>query len=128
MISMKLHNKSHAGVRSVFLLSFHNRTKSPPTTSPVTIRSIGVRFFIIIDIHLLHCLFQWCIILLLRLSILGHIGNGNRRSLEAFPCGDDDEGDLGTWVCEESAFAFEVEEIVMFKRVDGSGKGEVKIT
>lgn len=101
----------------MFRLSFHNSTKSPPTTSPVTVRSIDGGFFIAIDIHLLHCFFQWSVIPFLRLFILGHISNGDSRSLEAFPRGDDDEGDRGTWVCEESAFPLEVAQIILLRRL-----------
>ena len=73
--------------------------------SPVTARSISVGVLGLIDVHLLHCTLQWRFIVLVCL-LLGNIGDGHSGSLKAFPRRDDDEGDHGLWVCEESAFRF----------------------
>ena len=68
--------------------------------------------------HLLHRLFQRRFVLLIRLSVLGNIGNGDGGSLETFAGGDDDEGDYGVGIFEESAFRSRVNQWILKTRRD----------
>ena len=105
-----------------FRFSFGDRTTSPSTTPPVSARSISGVSVSFIDMHLLHRLFQRRLILLVRLSVLGSIGNGDGGSLETFAGGDDDEGDYGVRIFEESAFRSRVDQrILKTKRDDDDG-------
>ena len=68
--------------------------------------------------HILHRLFQRRFILLVRLSVLGNIGNGDGGSLETFAGGDDDEGDYGVGIFEESAFRSRVVQRILRTKSD----------
>ena len=83
-----------------FRFKFGNRTTSPSATPPVGARSISGVSVSFIDMHFLHRLLQRRLILLVRLSVLGNISNGDGGSLETFAGGDDDEGDYGVGIFE----------------------------
>ena len=68
--------------------------------------------------HVLHRLFQRRFILLVRLSVLGNVGNGDGGSLETFAGGDDDEGDYGVGIFEESAFRSRVVQRILRTKSD----------
>ena len=49
------------------------------------------------------------------------MNDSNSGSLDAFPCGNDDEGDDDVQVCNDSADFSEVEQRMMFWRRDNDG-------
>ena len=77
--------------------------------------------------HLLHRLLQWRFIFLVRLSILGNVSNGDSGSLETFPRGDDDEGDYGLGIFEESAFRSGVDQRVLKTKSDDDDGAAVRV-
>lgn len=78
--------------------------------------------------HLLHRLFPWRFILLVRLFVLRNISDGDSGSLETFPRRDDDEGDYGLRIFEESAFPSQVDQRILRTRSDGDDGAAVRVT
>ena len=83
----------------VSFVSSRDITRLPSAVSPILNRRFSGRISggIVgsISVHLLRCLLQWRLILRGHVLLLGRLSDGDSGSLEAFPRGDDDEGDYG---------------------------------